>query len=61
MISILVNRKFKINECLLLARVNCRAKKQLALCGQLSPVSANRSFIFVFLIIMFKVSMGVIG
>ena len=40
-ISIWVNRKVETSECFFLARVNCRAKKQLAFCDQLSPVSVN--------------------
>ena len=41
-ISIWVNRKFETSEYFFLARLNCRAKKQLVFCDQLSPVSVKR-------------------
>ena len=45
-LSIWVNRKFKISNCLFLARENCRAKKRLVTSDQLSPVSVKKIDIF---------------
>ena len=41
--------KVKISGYLFLARVNYRAKKQLAFCDQLSPVSDKRSSVPVYI------------
>ena len=40
-ILIWVSRNFETSEYFFLARVNCRAKKQLTFCDMLSPVSVN--------------------
>ena len=40
-ISISVNRKLRTSGCLFHPRENCRAKKRLATCGHLSPVSVK--------------------
>ena len=43
-ISIWVIRKFETSDCIFLALVTCRAKKQLASCDQLSPASVKAIF-----------------